>query len=183
MTLADHLQAIAEGRGTPADVDAALRLHAEGAPLHEVRSDWLAEAPRQIESSELAGYRPAHRLRALIHQEAGDAQLAMLAFIMAAGDPPEAELVHEALALVAVGGSPESEERFFLAHAASLEQPLARASFLAHVAAAHHDVGLDDAAAAWMERAVEAAPGEARVPALQAYFREHRLGYALGLVR
>lgn len=82
-----------------------------------------------------------------------------------------------------MGASPEREERFFLAYAGTLAEPLARATFCAHVAAVHYSVGLDDAARAWMDHAVEAAPGPERVPAITAYFDEHGLGYARALVR
>lgn len=184
MTLSDHLQAIAEGRGTTADVDAALRLSGEAWDAFDhVRSDWLDEAATRLEQSGLAQHKPSHRLRAALFRHKGDGQLAMIALLASAGDPPEADVVRDALDLDAVGASPEAEERFFLAHAASLGDPLRRAALFAHVAAAHSNGGLDVAANAWMDRAVAAAPGTERVPALAAYFVEHGLSYARGLIR
>jgi hypothetical protein len=180
MPFADAFAAIHAGQVTPEVLAEALATITD-AGLDATRLDHIDEILATLDG---VTDRQARLLRVEILLYRHEGQIAMAELRELAGTPPDPAIVERLLDMHDGHGSGSfAEQRFWDAYLATLPEGLPRAQVAAHLAALHSNVGLDEAAAAWMGRAVAFYPGEDRPQRLRAFLEDKRLGFARDLVR
>lgn len=182
LTPPPDFQAVLDGTGDASVLDSLLG-SLTNKMLDSIRLDVIDAFEDALDSGPLCKDERAVRLLILLAEHRGRRETAARYLVKLAGAPPQKWVVERLLDYAEFWADPEIEDEVFAAHLATLNDPLERAQFMAHVGACYACTDFDADCEKWMERAAASYANPDRADKLRAYLEATPLRYGAQFVR